>query len=356
MYSEKRKFETKRFYVTTGHQNMGKITRWVIFVLVVAALPPLLRIMAPALLGRFILVGIFTILVIGFDLAVGYGGQINLVFQGFFAVGAYTTALLTARKGVPAILSEPLVALAVGCIVSVVICYLISRPVLRTGGFFLAMVTLAFGMVVYTMANGWDFLGGASGIIGVPRFHVGPLIFSNDLWYCYAVWAFTLLCIFLSLRMVHSRWGIALRAVHSEETAAEVTGIDVSKYKMEVFLVSAIYASIAGGLFAHLMRGVNPPMFTFTLLLLVTLALFFGGMGTVWGSLAGAALVQGLPEAITALTVRWPWMNDTRDLLYGIIFVLIILFMPEGVFGRINKWFAASNRQVQNKLAGKNRL
>jgi branched-chain amino acid transport system permease protein len=82
-------------------------------------------------LGRLILVGIFTILVIGFDLAVGYGGQINLGFQGFFAVGAYTTALLTARKGIPGILSEPLVALAVGCLVSVIICYLISRPVLR---------------------------------------------------------------------------------------------------------------------------------------------------------------------------------------------------------------------------------
>lgn len=316
---------------------MAKYRMWIVFIVLIVVTPVLLRTFAPALLGRSILVGIFTILVIGFDLAVGYGGQINLGFQGFFAVGAYTTALLTARKGVPEMLSEPLAAMLSGCIVSVIICYVISRPVLRTGGFFLAMVTLAFGMVVYTLTNGWDFLGGASGITGIPRFRIGPLIFGTDFWYCYAVWAFALFSIFLSLRMVHSRWGIALRAVHSDEIAAEVTGVNVSKYKMEVFLVSAIYASIAGSLFAHHLRGVNPPMFTFTLLLLVTLAIFFGGMGTIWGGLVGAALVQSLPEGVTALTSYWPWMSNTRELLYGIIFVLIILFMPEGVFGKVIK-------------------
>jgi len=324
---------------------------WIPFIFLVIVIPILLQIFAPALLGRVILIGIFTILVIGFDLAVGYGGQINLGFQGFFAVGAYSTAVLTARKGIPAILSEPLAAMLSGCMVSVAICYVISRPVLRTGGFFLAMVTLAFGMVVYTLANGWDFLGGASGITGIPRFHVGPVVFGTDLWYCYAVWTFALFSIFLSLRMVHSRWGIALRAVHRDEIAAEVTGINVSKYKMEVFLISAIYASIAGSLFAHHLRGVNPPMFTFTLLLLVTLAIFFGGMGTIWGGLVGAALVQSLPEGVTALTSYWPWMSHTRELLYGIIFVLIILFMPEGVFGRAKKiLLESSDLKVEKRV------
>jgi branched-chain amino acid transport system permease protein len=331
---------------------MVKYRPWIAFVVLIIAAPLLLRTCASALLGRAILVGIFTILVIGFDLAVGYGGQINLGFQGFFAVGAYTTALLTTRTGIPAILSEPLAAMLSGCIVSVIICYVISRPVLRTGGFFLAMVTLAFGMVVYTLTNGWDFLGGASGITGVPRFHVGPLVFGTDLWYCYAVWAFALLSIVLSLRMIHSRWGIALRAVHSDEIAAEVTGINVSKYKMEVFLISAIYASVAGSLFAHHLRGVNPPMFTFTLLLLVTLAIFFGGMGTIWGGLVGAALVQSLPEGVTALTSYWPWMRDTRELLYGIIFILIILFMPEGVFGRARKVLLEQSDLAGRKAGG----
>lgn len=323
--------------------------KWIIFLIAVVVLPILLNSFSPSLLGRTIMIGIFTILVVGFDLAVGYGGQINLGFQGFFAVGAYTTAILTASKGVPPILSEPLVALMAGCLISVIICHLISRPVLRTGGFYLAMVTLAFGMVVYTLANGWDFLGGASGITGVPRFHIGSLVFTSDLWYCYVVWAFAIFTIFLSLRMVNSRWGIALRAVHSDETAAEVTGVSVSKYRMEVFLVSAIYASVAGSLFAHYLRGVNPPMFTFTLLLLVTLALFFGGMGTVWGGLVGAAFVQGLPEGITMLTSFWPWMSNTRELLYGIIFVLIILFMPEGIFGKARDLSARSNRELAGK-------
>jgi branched-chain amino acid transport system permease protein len=323
--------------------------KWIIFLIAVAVLPILLNTFSPSLLGRIILIGIFTILVIGFDLAVGYGGQINLGFQGFFAVGAYTTAILTARKGIPVILSEPLIALMAGCLISVIICHLISRPVLRTGGFYLAMVTLAFGMVVYTLANGWDFLGGASGITGVPRFHIGPLVFTTDLSYCYVVWAFAIFTIFLSLRMVNSRWGIALRAVHSDETAAEVTGVSVSKHRMQVFLISAIYASVAGSLFAHHLRGVNPPMFTFTLLLLVTLALFFGGMGTVWGGLVGAAFVQGLPEGITMLTSFWPWMSNTREVLYGIIFVLIILFLPEGIFGKARNLSARSKREVAAK-------
>jgi branched-chain amino acid transport system permease protein len=311
--------------------------KWVVLLIAVGVLPILLNAFSPTLLGTTILIGIFTILVIGFDLAVGYGGQLNLGFQGFFAVGAYTTAILTARKGIPVILSEPLIAMMAGSLISVLSCHVISRPVLRTGGFFLAMVTLAFGMVVYTLANGWDFLGGASGITGVPRFHIGTLVFTTDLSYCYVVWAFAIITIFLSLRMVNSRWGIALRAVHSDETAAEVTGVNVSKYRMEVFLISAVYASVAGSLFAHYLRGVNPPMFTFNLLLLVTLALFFGGIGTIWGGLVGAALVQGLPEGITMLTSFWPWMSNTRELLYGIIFVLIILFIPEGIFGKARK-------------------
>ena len=319
---------------------MARFVKWIILLGLVAILPVVLQTFARALLGRAILVGIFTILIIGFDLAVGYGGQINLGFQGFFAVGAYITALLTTKEGIPAVLSEPLVAMAVGCLVAVVICYIISRPVLRTGGFFLAMVTLAFGQVVYTLANGWDFLGSASGITGIPRFHIGPLMFANDLQYYYAVWAFTIIIIFLSLRMVNSRWGIALKSVNSDEVAAEVTGVNVSKYKMEVFLISAIYAAIAGGLFAHYLRGVNPPMFTFTLLLTVTLALFFGGIGTVWGGLVGAILIQSLPEGVTILAQYWPWVRDTREIIYGIIFVAIILFMPEGVFGKASEFFA----------------
>lgn len=325
---------------------MAKFKKLIIFLGLIAIVPVLLQTFAPALLSRAIMIGIFTILVIGFDMAVGYGGQLNLGFQGFFAVGAYTTALLTTRDWAPAVLSEPLVAMAVGCIVAVIICYIISRPVLKTGGFFLAMVTLAFGMIVFTLANGWRFLGSASGIFGIPRFHIGPLAVTADLQYFYVVWVFTMLAIFLSLRMVNSRWGIALRAVHNDEVAAEVTGVNVPKYKMEVFLISAIYAAIAGSLFAHHLRGINPAMFTFALLLQVTLALFFGGIGTIWGGLIGAALIQGLPEGITALAQYWPWINNTRDIIYGIIFVFIILFMPAGIFGKANEFFAKRKRKT----------
>jgi len=321
--------------------------RWVIFLGLVVILPLPLENFAPALFGRTILIGIFTILILGFDLAVGYGGQINLGFQGFFAVGAYTTALLTTKDWVPGVLSEPLVAMLVGCLVAVAICYIISKPVLRTGGFFLGMVTLAFGMIVHSLAMGWDFLGGAYGIVGIPRFHIGSFSFTSNFQYYYLVWAFCTLLIFLSLRMVNSRWGIALKAMRGDEIAAEVVGVNLLKYKMEVFLVSAIYASIAGSLFAHYIRGVNPPLFTFTLLLMVALALFFGGIGTIWGALIGAVLIQTLPECITALAQVWPRARDTREIIYGVIFVGIILLMPKGLFGSAVKIFAKERRKTQ---------
>jgi len=314
--------------------------KWILILVIIAILPWLLKAYAPALLGRAILVGIFAMLTIGFDMAVGYAGQINLGFQGFFAVGAYTTGILTTRAWVPPLLSEPLMTMVVGCLVAVVICYIISRPVLKTGGFFLAMVTLAFGMIIYSLSMAWDFLGGAYGIYNIPRFHIGPIVFQTDVQFFYLVWFFTMLLCFLSLRLVNSRWGIALRSLHSDEGAAEVTGIDVSKYKMEVFLVSAIYAAIAGNLFAHYMRGLNPQLFSFTLLLVVTLALFFGGMGTIWGSLIGAILIQGLPECVTAIAKYWPKARDTREIIYGLIFVGIILFMPKGIVGTTKEFFS----------------
>jgi len=109
---------------------MSNTLKWILILVIIAILPWLLKAYAPALLGRAILVGIFAMLTIGFDMAVGYAGQINLGFQGFFAVGAYTTGILTTREWVPPLLSEPLMTMVVGCLVAVVICYIISRPVL----------------------------------------------------------------------------------------------------------------------------------------------------------------------------------------------------------------------------------
>ena len=306
---------------------------WFVFLTLIAALPWLLQLVAPHLIGVAVLIGIYAILIVGLDLLIGYGGQVNLGFQGFFAIGAYTTAILTTGDWVPSALSEPLAAVVMGCFLAMIAAYIIALPVLKTEHFYLALVTLAFGMIIYSLAMGLEFLGRSGGIVGIPPFSIGPLKFRNDFHFYYVVWAFVTLSVFVAFRMVNSQWGLAIRAMRTDEGAAEVVGINVYKYKLEIFLVTAIYAAVAGSLFAHHMRAISPVMFTIWLVLLVNLGLLLGGLGTIWGAIIGSALLQFLPEGIAILSHPWPRVLNATELIYGVIFILILFFLPKGILG-----------------------
>jgi branched-chain amino acid transport system permease protein len=315
-----------------------RLIAWVIFLALLVAIPWPLENIAPQVLARLCLVGIYAMIIMGLDLLLGYTGQLNLGQQGFFAVGAYTTAVLTTHRLaiLPLWLGEPVVAMIMGIILVLLIGLALGIAVLRTAHFYQAMVTLAFGMIIFTICMGWrEVLGGPSGIVAIPPFSVGPLRLDNDLRLYYLIWALLLAILVFSRRLTKSRWGLACQALRSDEGAASVMGINVYEHKLKLFLLSAVYASIAGSLYAHFLRIVTPYDFSLSVVIMLFLGLFFGGVHTLWGAIVGAALLQFIPEAIGITTQVWPIISELKETIYGLIFIIIIFYMPRGVVNAI---------------------
>ncbi len=307
-----------------------------ILMIVMFLLPQLLpKLGMQYLISMFTLVGIYTIAMVSLDLALGYGGQINLGLQGFMAVGAYTVAVLTTRAGIPPLLAQPVVAMLIGILLSLIVALIVSVPILKTTEMMpFSIVTLAFGLTVYMVISGATFLGSTLGITGIPPFSLGPWKLDGAVGMYYFSWTVTFLVIFFCLYMSKSPWGLAVRSVCSDVQTAEVVGINIRKYRLEVFLLSATLCGVSGALFAFHLKGIDPTNFSLWKMLLFLLGLSFGGERSIWGALIGATIIFFvIPEAIGKLSNYFSWIDATIDLIYGVIFILILYFLPQGLMG-----------------------
>ncbi len=274
----------------------------------------------PYNLGLSNLIAIYAMVVLGLNLFIGYAGQISLGHAAFFAIGAYGSAIGTTTLGWPAWPVMILVALAVAFIALAV-----GLPALKLSGHYLAMATLGFNIVVYTILIQWDAVtGGPSGFAGIPYLSIGPLVFDSEIRLHYLIWAFTMISLLLCLNLVRSGAGRGLAALAEDETAAAALGVDVRRSKVKVFILSAVLASVAGSLFAHSYAFVSPDSFSIFVSVDFVIMVVVGGMGSIWGTLFGAALITLLPEWIEAL-------DAYKDIIYGLILVLILLFLPQGL-------------------------
>ena len=264
--------------------------------------------------------GLFAILTMGLNLLMGYAGQISLGHAAFYGLSAYTSAILTTTYHwpVPA-------GIAAGVVLAGVTAALIGIPTLKLKGHYLAMGTLGFGVIVYIVFN--EAVGltlGPSGFTGIPRLSAFGRTFSSDREYYFIVWGSAFLLFVLARNLVHSRMGRALRAIHTSESAASVLGIDVPRYKAFVFVLSAVYAGIAGALYAHFVTFVSPGSFSFHASIQFVTMVVLGGMASLWGALAGAVFLTVLPEWLRAI-------EDYDILIYGAILVLTMRFLPGGL-------------------------
>jgi branched-chain amino acid transport system permease protein len=274
----------------------------------------------PYILGLTNLIGIYTIVVLGLNLFIGYAGQISLGHAAFFALGAYGSAVLTVKWGV-----WPWPAIALVALATAMIALLVGIPALRLHGHYLAMATLGFNIVIYTVLVQWDELtGGPSGFAGIPALSFGEWQFDSDLKLHYLVWSAALICLMLGLNLVRSGVGRGLAALAGDEVAARSLGVDTRRAKVKVFVLSAVLASLAGSLYAHTFGFVSPDTFgIFASVDFVTMVVV-GGLGSVWGSLFGAALLTWLPEFIDVF-------ESYKDIIHGLILVLVLLFLPKGL-------------------------
>ena len=266
-----------------------------------------------------VLVGLNAIVCVGLNLLIGYAGQISLGHAGFFGLGAYGSAVLASRYGWP-----PLSAMLLTTAVVALLAFVVGRPILRLKGHYLAMATLGLGIIIFMIISTEDGItGGPDGIAVVPFSVAGFVLKGERLWY-WVVGALLLLTVWLALNLIESPTGRALRALHSSEVGAEVVGINAAEHKLMVFVISAVFASIAGSLAAHYSGFVTPGKVSFLHSIELVTMVVFGGMASTFGAVVGAAVLTTLPQLLATL-------QDYEMVVFGAVMMGTMIFMPRGV-------------------------
>lgn len=271
------------------------------------------------------LVWIYAILCMGFNLLYGYSGQISLGQQTFFAIGAYAFGLLQLKAG------WPVIPAAMGSlVVCAVLALLIGMPLLRLRTHYLAMATLAFGLIFFGVAMRWiDFTGGSSGIAVPPLKIGGEAIGRLPLYYLILTCAG--LVLLLHDFIIRGHIGRALQAIRDDETAAAALGVDVIRYKLRIFVLAAVLAAVAGICFSLLAQRVDPSMSEFRVIVAILTVAVVGGLGTRFGPIIGSIFVIVVPQ----LLVRF---GELETLVYGVFILLFLIFLPHGISGTLERF------------------
>ncbi len=269
-------------------------------------------------------IALYVLAAIGLNIVVGYAGLLDLGYVAFYAIGAYTVAVLTSAHGNLGFWEALPIAVALAMLAGV----LLGTPTLRLRGDYLAIVTLGFGEIIRIAARNSEWLGGPRGISQIPRPpDLGPLEFGGLTVkpYYYLALTFIILIIIMVRALEHSRVGRAWTAIREDEDAAELMGVPTFKFKLWAFAMGAGVGGLAGALFASYQTSITPDNFDLQLSILFLAAVVLGGAGNVPGVVIGAVLVAYLPE-------RFRFLDESRIFWYGVAFVVMMIFRPQGIF------------------------
>lgn len=261
---------------------------------------------------------IFVMLAVGLNIVVGYCGLLDLGYAAFFAIGAYTSGILSTQFGWPIIATLPVVLLA-----AVLAGLVIGGPTLRLRSDYLAIVTLGFGEIIRITANNMSFTGGPNGIYGIPDF--GDFGLRSDVAIYFATVVIVGIAVLFSARLGRSRIGRAWRFVREDEDAAEAMGIHTYRVKFAAYIGGAMFGGVAGVLFAMHQTAVSPMSFTFLWSALILMAVVLGGMGSTPGVVIGAVIVSLLPELLRGA-------DNWRYFVFGILLIVMMIFRPQGIW------------------------
>ncbi len=316
----------------------GLLNRWLLLAL--TCLAALVTIDNDYYLSLLNFIGIHTLLVVGLNLLMGYAGQISLGHAAFYGLGAYTSGILTTTYGV-----NPWLALLLGLAVGSLTAFVIGIPALKLRGYYLAMATLGFGIIVYIVLNeAQSWTGGPSGLSGIPSFSLAGLALDTPRRLFALIWLMVGLILALSANLVDSRLGRALRALHDSENAAASLGVNTGRLKLIIFVWSALYAALAGSLYAHTLNFIAPGSFGFMFSIKLVTMVVVGGMASIWGSLLGAAVLTILPELLVVF-------HDLEVVIFGAILMVVMIFMPRGLVRGILDIWEQQKRWRQGRLS-----
>jgi branched-chain amino acid transport system permease protein len=272
-------------------------------------------------LDVMIFVGIFSLITMGLSLLMGYAGQVSLGHAAFFGLGAYTSGILCVKLAV-----SPWLAMMGGALFTGAVAYAVGVPSLKLKGHYLAMATLGFGVIVTIVFNEEvELTGGPSGLSNIPGLKFFGLPIRGELLFYILVWSMVLLVLIFCLNVIHSRVGRALRSLHDSEVAADAMGVETARYKVMIFVLSAVLASLAGSLYGHYVGFLSPGAFDLLLSIKLVMMVVVGGMHSLWGALLGTWLLTFLGNE---------WLHVFKDfdiLVYGAILLFVVMALPEGL-------------------------
>ncbi len=282
--------------------------------------------------------GIYFMIAMGLTILLGYAGQISMSQAAFYGIGAYVSGILSSKWGI-----NFWIAGTFGVIAAGLIGYVIGLTSVRLRHGYLAMATIAFQVIFSTLVFEWvELTGGPAGLGGIAIPSIGGFKIDTEMKYFYFVWIIAVGMFLFSRNLVSQRIGRVLISLRENEMAASSIGINVARYKLKVFTISAIYAGVGGVLFAHYSRFISPPSFSFQFSFTFLVMVLIGGIGNIWGSLFGSVFLTLLPEFLRFLSafplfpvaLRNTLTNYTYNLIfYGILVYLFVLFFPKGIQG-----------------------
>jgi len=298
---------------------------------VVALLLPVIFRGNDYLLNLCVVAGVYSIVVMGLGILLGWAGQMSLAQAAFLGIGAYTSAYFTTHVGLNFWQALPL-SILMSALVGVGVGY----PCLRLSGHYLALATIGFGIITQLVLINWKAVtNGSDGITGIPAPPpIGSISFESYGTYFYIVLGFVVLCAYIAARIKATRVGRAMEAIRENELAASAMGINTTRYKILAFVLAGSYAGLAGSLLAHSIKFISPDSYSFDQSVVFLVMLILGGSSSIGGAILGAALLTLLPEVLRPL-------KNSYIMVYGAAVVAMIIFMPQGLVGLIE---ALTNR------------
>lgn len=300
----------------------------------------------PAYLGSSYYLGILGdmatrfIMLLGLSLLVGQAGQISLGQAAFVGVGGYGSAILTTSVGL-----DPWLAMVLAASLAAVIAGVVGIPTLRLKGYYLAMATLGVNEIIYILLKQLKSLThGTDGISRIPSLNIGGLDLGTPRAFHFVAWGFALVLLLISINLSRSRLGRSLRALRQSEPAAESLGIDTSYRKVQIFVVAAVFASLAGSLDAYHIHYIEPNGYSITFSILMITGVIIGGLKSVWGALWGAIVIVILRQLLTRLG-----LEDYENLVYGVLLVALMVLGQgdtKGVWRRVKGWISGRGSKV----------
>ncbi|MDP7452629.1 MAG: branched-chain amino acid ABC transporter permease [Arenicellales bacterium] len=265
-------------------------------------------------------IAIYFMVAVGLCLLVGYCGQLSISHAAFFAIGAYASAILSTRYGLPSFL-----AVIISQFIAALLAWGVGAVVLRLHGHYLAIATLALSIIVEVLIKEMTFLtGGLDGLSGIPALSILGFEFDSDFRFHYLIWPLAMLSFLFALNLVNSRVGRVMVAIREGAAIASLFGAEVSRIKIRIFILSSVYASLAGSLYAHYISFISPAAGSLMFAIDIIMVIAFGGFTLLWGALLGVTALTYLNEYLTVFA-------DYKRMAYGATLIVIMLFFPNGL-------------------------